>query len=442
MTCRILKVSGNDAMPVTPVFNSSVMQQLLRMVERVANHNATVLLVGETGAGKEVIAQQIHARSMRAKEALIDVNCGALPDHLVESELFGYDKGAFSGADHTKPGLFELANGGTLFLDEIGELDMKLQSKLLRVLDGNPYFRLGGKTKVSVDVRVIAATNRNLQEAVDAGTFRRDLFHRIAQFQLSIPPLRSRPEDILAIAEEILVAHRPAAWLTSSAQDALLRYNWPGNVRELRNVIVRAAALAEQDAIAGSDIDIPITGRVGGNSPGTSGPRSLDDVEKTAIMAALKRSGGNQGVAAELLGISRRTLVRKLKTYRESPSSVMGHMAPELQAYYRAALNGPVTLSVDGQQISGDGVNVSTTGMRIRNVSERPHEQARAEVSLLLPGTSTYVSINSTVIWSLTNSEAGVRFEESCPPALKAWLLEQQQLEGWSTAPEQVAVPV
>jgi DNA-binding NtrC family response regulator len=429
-------------MPVTPVFNSAVMQQLLRMVERVANHRATVLLVGETGAGKEVIAQQIHAHSMRAKQPLIDVNCGALPDHLVESELFGYDKGAFSGADHMKPGLFELADGGTLFLDEIGELDMKLQSKLLRVLDGAPYFRLGGKNKVSVDVRVIAATNRNLQTAVDTGTFRRDLFHRIAQFQLSIPPLRARPEDVLAIAEEILVAHRSAAWLTSSAQDALLRYDWPGNVRELRNVIVRAAALATQDAITGADIDIPIPTRLGGNGAAASAPRSLDEVEKSAIMAAMKQSGGNQGVAADLLGISRRTLVRKLKTYRQTPASVMGLMAPELQNYYRAALNGPVTLRVDGRDISGEGVNISTTGMRIRNVSERPHEQARAEVSLLLPGTSTFVSVNSTVIWSLTNSEAGVRFEESCPPALRDWLLEQQQLEGWSTVPEQVAVPV
>src|SRR5216110_1613044 len=173
---------------VPAIVHSPALQRLMATAERVAKTNASVLITGETGSGKEIIARAIHHFSLRCNKPLIDVNCGALPEHLVESELFGYEKGAFSGADVTKPGLFEMADQGTLLLDEVGELDAKVQAKLLRVLDGVAYYRLGGSRKVNVSVRVIAATNRNLEEDVKAGKFRRDLFHRLAQFQLQVPP--------------------------------------------------------------------------------------------------------------------------------------------------------------------------------------------------------------------------------------------------------------
>ncbi|HKR86425.1 MAG TPA: sigma 54-interacting transcriptional regulator, partial [Terriglobales bacterium] len=177
---------------------SPIMHKFMTMVERVAAHSEIVLITGETGSGKEPIARSIHDNSPRQKHPWVDINCAALPEHLVESELFGFEKGAFSGADSAKLGLFELAHHGTLFLDEIGELDLKLQVKLLRVLDGAPYYRLGGHRKITVDVRIVAATNQDLEAAVEEGRFRRDLFHRLSQFQLRVPPLRERPEDVMA----------------------------------------------------------------------------------------------------------------------------------------------------------------------------------------------------------------------------------------------------
>ena len=207
----------------------------MRLVEQVACHPAAVLIVGETGTGKEMIARSIHSHSLRCNKPWVDVNCAAIPEHLVESELFGYEKGAFSGADAQKIGYFEMADGGTLFLDEIGDLDPKVQVKLLRVLDGVPYYRLGGNKKVSVNVRVVAATNQHIEEMVRAGRFRNDLYHRLAEFKLEIPPLRERPEDLLAIAEHILHQHHPNSRFTNDAITAMLSHEWPGNVRELRN---------------------------------------------------------------------------------------------------------------------------------------------------------------------------------------------------------------
>src|SRR5580704_17392306 len=183
------------------VVKSKPMLDLLAIVERVARKTATVLITGETESGKEVIARALHHYSLRHSKPWVDVNCSALPEHLMESELFGYEKGAFSGADSTKQGLFELANTGTLFLDEIGELGHKMQVKLLRVLDGTPYYRLGGVRKISVDVRVVSATNLNLEEAVREGKFRSDLYHRLTQIHLQLPPLRERPEDVAALAQ-------------------------------------------------------------------------------------------------------------------------------------------------------------------------------------------------------------------------------------------------
>src|SRR5690348_12645634 len=213
----------------TLVFRSEAMRKLITMVERVAHHEAAVLIAGETGSGKEMIGRTIHEQSLRCSKPFVDVNCAAFPEHLVESELFGYDKGAFSGADSTKPGLFELADQGTLMLDEVGELDAKVQAKLLRVLDGVAYYRLGGSRKVNVSVRVIAATNRNLEDDVHAGKFRRDLFHRLAQFQLQVPPLRERRDEIAALAQHFLVQHAPSVSFSPDALEALLSYQWPGN---------------------------------------------------------------------------------------------------------------------------------------------------------------------------------------------------------------------
>src|SRR5208337_4810912 len=219
------------------------MQQVIEFAKKVAPHKAAVLITGETGSGKEVIARVIHQHSTRHAKAWVDVNCAALPEHLVESELFGYEKGAFSGADSAKPGLFEIANGGTIFLDEIGELEPKVQVKLLRVLDGTLYYRLGGCKKVLLDVRVLTATNRDLEAAVRAGTFRRDLFHRINEVHIHVPPLRDRPQDIIALAEHFLTCNRPSARFTPGALDLLLRMDWRGNVRELRNLALRVGIL-------------------------------------------------------------------------------------------------------------------------------------------------------------------------------------------------------
>jgi transcriptional regulator with GAF, ATPase, and Fis domain len=244
----ILDLPGGQA-----VFRSESMKRLMLMVERVARHNAAVLIIGETGTGKELIARALHFHSLRGDQPWIDVNCGALPEHLVESELFGYEKGAFSGADSGKPGFFELANKGTLFLDEVGELEPKLQVKLLRVLDGVPYYRLGGTKKVAVDVRLIAATNRELDQAVREGKFRGDLYHRLSQFQLRVPPLRERKEDVVPLAEHFLKQNYADARLSPAAAAMLESYRWPGNVRELRNLMMRAGALCNNGIVEPSD---------------------------------------------------------------------------------------------------------------------------------------------------------------------------------------------
>jgi DNA-binding NtrC family response regulator len=230
------------------------MKKLMQMVERVARSNASVLITGETGSGKEFIARALHHHSLRCSKPWIDLNCAALPEHLVESELFGYEKGAFSGADSLKQGLFELANGGTLFLDEIGELEPKVQVKLLRVLDGVPYYRLGGNKKVSVDVRVLAATNQDLEAAVKAGRFRSDLYHRLGQVQLRIPPLRERLEDLEAMAEYFLQQHCPGMKFSKAAMDTLRSHKWPGNVRELRNAVIQVSMIAEGIEVGVSDL--------------------------------------------------------------------------------------------------------------------------------------------------------------------------------------------
>src|SRR5438105_8391812 len=199
-----MSCSPGSILGLPAVIPSAAMRRVMEMVKRVAQTDASVLITGESGVGKELVARALHEQSLRCNSPWVDLNCGALPEHLVESELFGYEKGAFSGATQTKQGLLELAHPGTLFLDEIGDLDARLQVKLLRVLDGAPYYRLGGLKKISVDVRIIAATNRDLEEEVKSGKFRRDLYHRLGQVQLRVPPLRQRPEDIDGLAEHFL----------------------------------------------------------------------------------------------------------------------------------------------------------------------------------------------------------------------------------------------
>lgn len=301
------------------------MVELISLAERVAKTNASVLVTGESGTGKELIARAIHQYSHRVNKPWVDVSCGALPEQLMESELFGHERGAFSGADTTKQGLFELAHTGTLFLDEVGELETRMQVKLLRVLDGVPYFRLGGLKKIAVDVRIVAATNQPLEDMVEAGTFRGDLFHRLSQVTLRVPPLRERAEDIVPLAEYFLESQRPDLRLSEGACDRLLEHHWPGNIRELRNVITKAAILANDSLIRAAELEIsnrearPPAGvtptRLTAPSVREAPPENLDRMEEAMIRRVMEQTGGHQLRAAGILGISRRTLSRKLKTY-------------------------------------------------------------------------------------------------------------------------------
>ncbi|MEO8051311.1 MAG: sigma-54 dependent transcriptional regulator [Acidobacteriota bacterium] len=295
------------------VIASEPLRALLSTIERVARSQATVLITGESGSGKELIARAVHHYSLRSHKPWVDLSCAALPEHLIESELFGHERGAFSGADSSKPGLFEMASGGTIFLDEIGELDPRMQVKLLRVLDSVAYYRLGGVKKVSVDVRVVAATNQNLEQAVSEGRFRGDLYHRLAQFTLHVPPLRERIADIAPLARHFLAQQDPRLSLSPSAIALLEVQPWPGNIRELRNVVTKAAVLAQNQEISAADLPTNVSSRYVAQSAATV---NLEAIEKHAILEALTASGGHQQRAAAQLGISRRTLNRKLRLYR------------------------------------------------------------------------------------------------------------------------------
>jgi transcriptional regulator with PAS, ATPase and Fis domain len=298
------------------IFSSPAMQQLVGLVERIAQTNAAVLITGESGSGKELIARAVHHYSLRCSKPWVDVSCAALPEHLVESELFGYEKGAFSGADSPKPGLFELANHGTLFLDEVGELEPRMQVKLLRVLDGVAYYRLGGTRKISVDVRIVAATNQELEQGVETGRFRGDLYHRLGQICLRVPPLRERPEDIVPLAEHFLKQTNPGMFFSNDALRALQQHPWPGNVRELRNAVTKAAVLARDSGIHGDDLALGPARFVQPPVQVVTVPSTnLDGMEKSTILRVLAETKGHQQRAADLLGISRRTLSRKLKLY-------------------------------------------------------------------------------------------------------------------------------
>ncbi|HKD13692.1 MAG TPA: sigma 54-interacting transcriptional regulator [Candidatus Angelobacter sp.] len=413
------------------VARSDALKRVLKLVEQVSRHPAAVLIVGETGTGKEMIARSIHTHSLRCNAPWIDVNCAAIPEHLVESELFGYEKGAFSGADAMKPGLFELADKGTLLLDEIGDLDPKVQVKLLRVLDGVPYYRLGGSKKVTVDVRVVAATNQDLEELVRAGRFRGDLYHRLAQFKLEIPPLRERPEDLLGIAEYLLQQHYPESRFTSDAVKAMLSYRWPGNVRELKNAIFHAVMYAKnpETEISAADLRLPEA------APTTNGHAlngDLNQVERQMIFQALEKFDGNQGKAAESLGISRRTLIRKLKAYRENDSENQEQaLRAEQERYYRAQMSVPVRFRYGAEQMEATLLNLSIGGAAI--LIERSLSFGMpASIFFVIPDTDQEVELSGKVAWSNSEGQHGIQFSDLSPEvrsSLLRWLTSQMKRE-------------
>jgi len=305
------------------IVSSPRMSELLKTVRRAAQTSATVLITGESGSGKEVVARAIHHYSPRQQRPWVDFSCAALPEHLVESELFGYEKGAFSGAEALKPGLFELAQTGSLLLDEVGELNERLQVKLLRVLDGAPYYRLGGTKKISVDARIIAATNRDLNVAMTAGTFRTDLYHRLNQIQIAVPPLRERVEDIGPLAYFFLRQQNSALQLSARALQAMFAYQWPGNVRELRNAILKASIQCRDEVIDLTDLPESVRTRLAvlpANASDALEAGTLENMEKQLILQMMSATNGNQKRVAGLLGISGRTLSRKLKLYGWEPA--------------------------------------------------------------------------------------------------------------------------
>jgi len=376
-------------------------------MEQVSRHPAAVLIVGETGTGKEMIARAIHAHSLRCNQPWIDVNCAAIPEHLVESELFGYEKGAFSGADALKPGLFELADKGTLLLDEIGDLDLKIQVKLLRVLDGVPYYRLGGSKKVTVDVRVVAATNQDLEELVRVGRFRGDLYHRLAQFKLQIPPLRERPEDLLAIAEHLLHEHYPESRFTTDAITAMLSYRWPGNVRELKNAVFHAVMCARSPQTEITAADLPPAEDTASNGHAALNG-DLNQVERQMIFQALEKCDGNQSKAAESLGISRRTLIRKLKTYRETLSDAS---APGQERHYRARMDLPVKMKYDGEQLAATLLNLSIGGAAVAT-QKTLQFGTLASIYLALAETDEEIEFPGRIAWSNSEGQYGMQFRD------------------------------
>ncbi|MFN3409301.1 MAG: sigma-54-dependent transcriptional regulator [Limisphaerales bacterium] len=306
------------------VGESPAMKEVFEMVQQVAPTRATVLLLGESGTGKELIAKAIHQLSPRARLPMVTVHCAALTPTLLESELFGHEKGAFTGAHERRIGRFEQAQGGTLFLDEIGEIDATLQVKLLRFLGERTFERVGSSKTLTADVRLITATNKNLEELVKAGTFREDLFYRLRVMEIHLPPLRERPGDIPLLAQAFLKEFakengKPVNDFTADALEALMRHRWPGNVRELRTAIEHAVVLCRGDRITLRDL--PASVRTGAATPPDTaqliarGDLTVKEAEKQLLIRALKETGGNRTLAAKKIGMSRRTLHRKLHTY-------------------------------------------------------------------------------------------------------------------------------
>ncbi|HQT75438.1 MAG: hypothetical protein B7Z80_00175 [Rhodospirillales bacterium 20-64-7] len=302
------------------VFRDRAMATVIERAERAARSDASVLISGASGTGKEVLARHIHAQSSRSARPFVAVNCAAIPEALLESELFGHEKGAFSGAIGRRIGKFEAANAGSLLLDEITEIDLNLQAKLLRAIQEREIDRIGGSQPVRVNVRILATTNRDILREVQNSTFREDLFYRLNVLAILIPDLKDRPEDILPLAENFLARHRSSDGPRTLAPDAvaLLRaYHWPGNVRELENVIHRASVLTDGSVIAAAALEISVgnTCCLSGPAPAAMPPTKLKTLERDAIMSMLQRNGGNRTKTAAALGISIRTLRNKLHRY-------------------------------------------------------------------------------------------------------------------------------
>lgn len=309
--------------------SSIPMKKLYRLIDRVARADVTVLITGESGTGKELVAQAIHRRSNRKDKPFVPVNCGAIPEELLESEFFGHEKGAFSGAIRTKIGRFELANGGSIFLDEIGEMKSSLQVKLLRFLQERTFERVGGLKTIEVDVRVIAATNKDLWKAVQEGTFREDLFYRLNVVPIHVPPLRERKEDIPLLVEHFLIRHALSRDDGSKKRvnpeviECFMEYSWPGNVRELENIIKRLIILSDGDEITADDLPDRFHRSIrdkSSRSPGLRLPEEgidlkkfMEQIEKSFIEQALEKTGGVKNQAAKLLGLNRTTLIEKMK---------------------------------------------------------------------------------------------------------------------------------
>ncbi len=294
---------------------SKKMQHVLEMISTVAETDSTVVIRGESGTGKELIARAIHAQSKRRFFPIVAVNAGSIPETLLESELFGHEKGAFTGAQYRRKGKIELAHGGTLFLDEIGDVTAKMQIDLLRVLESKRFTRLGGNQEITSDFRLVCATNKDLEGMVADGRFREDLYYRINVFSMQVPPLRERPEDVLPLAMFFLEKYaramgRPVPALTSVAEEVLCRYRWPGNVRELENAIERAMVIGKGPTIESDDLPF----REDQPDPARSA-RSLAALERVHIERVLRETDGNVTQAARVLGIDRATLYNKIKRY-------------------------------------------------------------------------------------------------------------------------------
>ncbi|MBI2222945.1 MAG: sigma-54-dependent Fis family transcriptional regulator [Acidobacteria bacterium] len=327
---RVLE-DGYAAPNVAPglVGASPAFVKLMDNVARIARAGATTLVLGETGVGKEVVAALLHAQSPRGDAPFVVVDCASLHEELLQSEIFGHERGAFTGANRLKHGLFEVASGGTIFLDEVGDISPDVQAKLLRVLETGRFRRLGGTDEISVDVRIIAATNRDLRSAISRGHFREDLFYRLATFVVEIPPLRERPEDIRLLVEHYAAQLNQRFSLDKrvgpEAMDALLRHSWPGNVRELIHVLEQAVVLSDDDEIGREDLPPPIRGvRAEAAAPPEEGREegreeenlTLREVQRRHVFRVLEKAAGNRAQAARLLGTSERTFYRLLERYR------------------------------------------------------------------------------------------------------------------------------
>jgi len=292
------------------------------LIKKVAPTDSTVLILGESGTGKELVATSIHDNSERTDQPFIKLNCAAIPEELLESELFGHEKGAFTGATKSKPGKFDMANGGTLFLDEIGDMPFNLQAKVLRILQEQEFYRVGGSHTIKVDVRIIASTNKNLEKMVQEGTFREDLFYRLNVFTLHLPPLRERKEDIPLLVDNFLQNVPKKVEISSVALQMLVAFSWPGNIRELQNTIESASVIAEDGYIEPAQLPGKITGAF--NNPNQKDfkmpaniplDERLQEIEKSMIIEALRRTGGIQVRATELLGINQRSLWHRIKKH-------------------------------------------------------------------------------------------------------------------------------